>query len=172
VQTAEGRLLLRPDALRRVGALDGCHALQSNVPADVLDAQSIHDASMGLQQVERDFRLLKTVELELRPVFVRNERRTRGHVFVGMLALKVLRVLRRRWVAHYGTKDSNAQALPPDDTIVQLSPLTLQHYELPGGERLTTLPQPDSILFELSQALGLHLPSRNTRRKSPRKPAR
>ena len=160
------------DALQRLGALDGCYALQSNVSADVLDAQSIHDAYMGLQQVERDFRLLKTVELELRPVFVRNERRTRGHVFVGMLALKVLRELRRRLVAHYGTTDKNAQALTPEDTIVQLSRLTLQHYELPGAEHLTTLPQPDGTLSELLEALGLHLPSRNTGRKAPRKSAR
>ena len=89
-----------------------------------------------------------------------------------MLALKVLRELRRRLVAHYGTTDKNAQALTPEDTIVQLSRLTLQHYELPRRRTPHDSPQPDGTLSELLEALGLHLPSRNTGRKAPRKSAR
>lgn len=46
--------------------------------------------------MERDFRTLKTGLLELRPIFLRKEERTRGHALVCLLALKLARDLERR----------------------------------------------------------------------------
>jgi transposase len=70
------------------------------VPTDVLkqntNAQEVHDSYVSLQKVERDFRAMKTGLLEVRPVFVRKESRTRGHVFCCMLALKLSREMDRR----------------------------------------------------------------------------
>jgi len=54
---------------------------------------------MALQKVERDFRTMKTGLLEIRPLFVRKESRTRGHVFCCPLALKLQRELERRLAA-------------------------------------------------------------------------
>jgi hypothetical protein len=54
---------------------------------------------LALQKVERDFRTMKTGLLEIRPVFVRKESRTRGHVFCSMLALKLQREVERRLAA-------------------------------------------------------------------------
>ena len=47
--------------------------------------------------VERAFRDCKTVNLEVRPVYVRKEESTRGHVFVVMLAYMIIRRLRKAW---------------------------------------------------------------------------
>ena len=44
-------------------------------------AQQVHDSTMAIEKVERDFRTLKTGLLEVRPVWVRKKSRTRGHVF-------------------------------------------------------------------------------------------
>jgi hypothetical protein len=54
---------------------------------------------LALQKVERDFRTMKTGLLEIRPVFVRKESRTRGHVFCSILALKLQREVERRLAA-------------------------------------------------------------------------
>ena len=43
---------------------------------------------MNLMDGEPDFRTMKTGQLELRPIFLRNAERTAGHALVPMLALK------------------------------------------------------------------------------------
>ena len=58
--------------------------------------QQVHDRYLDLTKVERDFRTLKTGLLELRPIFLRKEGRTRGHALVCLLALKLARELDRR----------------------------------------------------------------------------
>lgn len=51
---------------------------------------------MNLMDVARDFRTMKTGQLELRPIFLRNAERTEGHALVTMLALKLVRALDQR----------------------------------------------------------------------------
>ena len=46
----------------------------------------VHDRYRDLAQVEKAFRSFKTSFLEVRPVFVRRGKSTRGHVLVVMLA--------------------------------------------------------------------------------------
>jgi hypothetical protein len=76
--------------------LDGCYVIESNLPKEVADTQQVHDRYLDLTQVERDFRTLKTGLLELRPIFLRKEERTRGHALVCLLALKLAREMDRR----------------------------------------------------------------------------
>jgi transposase len=83
--------------------LDGCYCIESDVPAEHLSTPEVHDRYKDLQDVERNFRRLKTTFLEVRPIFVRKEQRTRGHVFIAMLALKVLRLMEQRLHAAFAT---------------------------------------------------------------------
>jgi len=53
---------------------------------------------------------MKTGLLEVRPIFVRKARRTRAHVLVTMLALKVVREMRRGLVAAFGTTADDKMA--------------------------------------------------------------
>ena len=76
--------------------LDGCYVVESDLPQRVADTQQVHDRYLDLTKVERDFRTLKTGLLELRPIFVRKEERTRGHAVVALLALKLAREIDRR----------------------------------------------------------------------------
>ena len=76
--------------------LDGCYVIESDLPKEVASTQQVHDRYLDLTQVERDFRALKTGLLELRPIFLRKEGRTRGHALVCLLALKLARELDRR----------------------------------------------------------------------------
>ncbi len=56
------------------------------VPASHLDAPSVVAAYKNLRYVERDFRHIKSDDLDLRPVFHRLEERVRAHVLICMLA--------------------------------------------------------------------------------------
>jgi transposase len=83
-------------ARQKQAQLDGCYVIESDLPKAVASTQQVHDRYLDLTQVERDFRTLKTGLLELRPIFLRKEGRTRGHALVCLLALKLARELERR----------------------------------------------------------------------------
>jgi hypothetical protein len=79
--------LAREDAAIAAEArLDGIYVLRTSLPPDRLDAAGTVRAYKSLAQVERAFRSLKTVDIEVRPVFHWTEARVRAHVFLCMLA--------------------------------------------------------------------------------------
>ena len=67
-------------------ALDGIYVVRTNLPAAQSDAAATVRAYKSLSGVEHAFRSLKTVDLELRPVFHWTAPRVRAHVFLCMLA--------------------------------------------------------------------------------------
>ena len=84
-------------ALAEAARLDGCYALRTDLPKTVVAKEIVHDRYKDLAQVEWAFRDSKTVQLEMRPVYLRDENRTRGHALVVMLAYLLIQELRRRW---------------------------------------------------------------------------
>jgi transposase len=67
-------------------ALDGIYVLRTNLKPETLDAASTVKAYKQLAGVERAFRSLKTVDIEVRPIHHRRPHRVRAHVFLCMLA--------------------------------------------------------------------------------------
>jgi hypothetical protein len=87
----------RQDQIDAEAALDGFYVLRTPVPADELDASGVVTAYKNLKYVERDFRHIKSDDLDLRPVFHRLEERVRAHVLICMLACYLAWHLRRAW---------------------------------------------------------------------------
>jgi len=110
--------------------LDSCYCIESDVSAEQLSTQDVHDRYKDLQDVERNFRRLKTAFLEVLPIFVRKQQRTRGHVFVAMSALKLLRLMEQRLGAVFGTTDTNPEAETADSVLVALSRSCLENYTI------------------------------------------
>ena len=73
-------------AIEAEAKLDGIYVLRTNVLAQALDASGTVAAYKSLARVERAFRAIKTVDIEVRPVFHWAEDRVRAHVFLCMLA--------------------------------------------------------------------------------------
>jgi hypothetical protein len=74
------------EAIADEARFDGFYVLRTNLPAEKIDAAGTVRAYKSLAQVERAFRCLKTVDLELRPVFHWTAPRVRAHVLLCMLA--------------------------------------------------------------------------------------
>ena len=74
------------DAIAAEAALDGIYVLRTNLPQAECDAAGTVRAYKSLAGVERAFRSMKTVDLELRPVFHWTAPRVRAHVLLCMLA--------------------------------------------------------------------------------------
>lgn len=147
------------EAIRRALELAGCYVVVTDVARTDLSAQQVHDSYVSLRKVERDFRALKTGLLEVRPVWVRKESRTRGRVFSCMLALKVSREMERRLRAAFGTTDTRTDSITLPDALLALTRLCLLHYQVDEKTTVTKLPQPDARQREILQALGVTLPA-------------
>ena len=79
----------RDEAIKAEAALDGLYVIRTSLAAAQLDANAAVAAYKSLAHVERAFRSMKTVDLNVRPVFHYNETRVRAHVFLCMLAYYV-----------------------------------------------------------------------------------
>ena len=79
----------KDEAIRQEAALDGLYVIRTSLPATQLDDCAAVAAYKSLAHVERAFRSMKTVELQVRPVFHYSEQRVRAHVFLCMLAYYV-----------------------------------------------------------------------------------
>src|SRR5580692_4934563 len=87
----------KQDQIDAEAMLDGFYVLRTPVPADELDAAAVVTAYKNLKYVERDFRHIKSDDLDLRPVFHRLEERVKAHVLICMLACYLTWHLRRAW---------------------------------------------------------------------------
>jgi hypothetical protein len=87
----------RQDQIAAEAALDGFYVLRTPVPASDLDGPAVVAAYKNLKYVERDFRSIKSDDLDLRPVFHRLEERVKAHVLICMLACYLIWHLRRAW---------------------------------------------------------------------------
>jgi len=67
-------------------ALDGFYVIRTSVNQDILGPAGVITADKNLKYVERDFRIIKADDLDLRPIHHYLEGRVRGHVLICMLA--------------------------------------------------------------------------------------
>jgi len=77
---------LNQDILDSEILMDGCYIIVSDVPAEQMQSQELVASYKKLTLVEQAFRNLKTVQLEVRPVYHKTDTRIRCHIFICMLA--------------------------------------------------------------------------------------
>jgi transposase len=169
VKTQDRKLTLVVDdnALTEESKLDGCYVIKTDLQKAEGDAQTIHDRYKDLALVESAFRTCKS-NLELRPVYVRREVSTYGHVLVVMLAYMIMRHLDQKWASLY---------LTVEEGLRSLNTLTLQEITVKNQTPFQQIPEPRQQNKKMLEALGLELPkilpisnvsvsTRKTRRKS------
>ena len=147
--------------------LDGCYLLETDVPQGLMDAKTVDARYRDLQKVERNFRTVKTTFLEIRPIFLRKAERTKAHVFVAMLALKITRRFEADLHRTFGSTEDDPAAITPDDALVALGRLTYLYTTDRNGQRHTHLPRPDDQQAKILDAIGLSVPLKAKADKHP-----
>src|SRR5262249_8077001 len=84
---------LRRDVYRKQRRHDGLFVLRSNHPD--LSSQEILDAYLQLQEIERCFRVIKSV-LKLRPIYHHQPNRVESHVFLPYLPFLLAKVMEQK----------------------------------------------------------------------------
>jgi len=138
-------------ALEACAKLDGCYVLKTDLPVTTASKELIHARYKDLALVEWAFRESKTTYLEMRPLYVRLESRTRGHAFVVMLAYLIIKELAQRWAA---------LNLTVQEGLDQLATLCLTEVHLPHQPVSYQLPTPRDTVQQLLDAAAVHLPNK------------
>lgn len=96
-----GRFAYRVDEekVEAEAALDGIYVIRTSVPQDKLGDEQVVLAYKDLPKVERAFRTLKSVEMQIRPIRHRLSDRVRAHLFLCMLAYYVRWHMERAWAS-------------------------------------------------------------------------
>jgi hypothetical protein len=151
---AQGRrLVLSIDqaALAEAKKLDGCYVIKTDLLEDWATAQVVHDRYKDLALVEQNFRTSKTVELELRPVHVRLEASTRGHVLVVMLAHRLIQELQRDWAG---------ENLTVQEALAELSSLCVTEVIVNGTVRDQLVPEGRAQVKRLLELAKVQMPKK------------
>ena len=136
------------DALATETKLDGCYIIKTDLEETKCNTQTVHDRYKDLALVESAFRMCKT-NLELRPIYVRLEASTYGHVLVVMLAYMIMRYLDQQWSSLY---------LTVEEGLRSLNTLTLQEVTMNGLPPFQQIPEPRKQNKKMLEALGIELP--------------
>ena len=78
-------------------ALDGIYVLRTSVDSQALDPAAVVESYKNLANIERDFRIIKSDDLDLRPIHHRLDDRVKAHVLICMLACYLIWHLRKAW---------------------------------------------------------------------------
>jgi len=99
----------RHDQIAAEAALDGIYVLRTSVPADTLDPAGVVIGYKNLANVERDFRIIKVDDLDLRPIHHHLDDRVKAHVLICMLACYLVWHLRHAWAPMTFTDENPPQ---------------------------------------------------------------
>jgi len=94
-------------------ALDGIYVIRTTVPAEQMNTATVVATYKSLANVERDFRSLKAIDLDLRPIHHWTQTRVRAHVFICMLGAYLTWHLRAAWAPLTFTDENRPQPVDP-----------------------------------------------------------
>lgn len=106
-------------AITAEAALDGIYVIRTSVPAPRLSAADAVGAYKNLDFVERAFRSIKGLDLQVRPIYHHLADRVRGHVFLCLLAYYVEWHLRRALAPMLFMEEDRAAAQQERGSVVK-----------------------------------------------------
>src|SRR6266487_449516 len=142
-------LTINEDAQTEATKLDGCYVLKTDLTSAQAPKEMVHDRYKDLASVEHAFRTCKTTHLEVRPIFLRLEARTRAHAFVVMLAYQIIQYLAVCWSALDCTVEEGLHALATL-CLVEVSPQNAPSYHC--------IPTPHDTIARLLHSADITLP--------------
>ena len=101
------------DAINAEAALDGIYVIRTTVAAEQMNTPTVVATYKSLANVERDFRSIKAIDLDLRPIHHWTETRVRAHVFICMLAAYLTWHLRAAWAPLTFTDENRPEPADP-----------------------------------------------------------
>lgn len=139
-------------AKKEIEKLDGCYVITTSLTDTTKDnKEDIHKAYKTLIKVENAFKTLKTDYLEIRPLYIKTDKRIKGHIALSMLAYNITLKLKSY---------TNKTGLDFKDTIRKLSKVTTTINKLNIAIEFETIPKVCDNLQKLFDSIDLKFPTR------------
>ena len=143
------------EKLEQEASLDGCYIIFTDVPQEDMPAVEAVENYKNLMRVEQAFRNMKTVQLEVRPIYHKTDRRIKCHVFICMLAYYIMWHMNQK-LEPYFAKDGigRKRKLTFEYVIETLKCIRKETVEVCGANsHIITTPNEDQC--EILQLLGV-----------------
>lgn len=149
-QDRQFTISVNAEVLAEASKLDGCYVLKTDLMISQCAKEVVHDRYKALALVEWAFRTSKTVELEMRPVYLRLAERTSAHALVVMLAYRIVQELAECW---------RTVNLTVEEALRELETLCATEVRIQGQARSNQIPQPRPMLQQLLDLARVQLPT-------------
>jgi hypothetical protein len=159
-------LTVNTRAQQEAAKLDGCYVLKTDLTPQQAHKEIVHERYRDLASVAQAFRSCKTAHLEVRPIFLRREARTRAHAFVVMLAYQIIQYLTACWSSLDLTVQEGLHALATL-CLVEVSPHNAPSYHCIPTPRDTIARLLHSADIRLPKAFSLSSTRVSTKKKLP-----
>jgi transposase len=139
-------------AKKEIEQLDGCYVIKTSLANTNKDSkEEIHKAYKTLIKVENAFKTLKTDFLEIRPLYLKTDKRIKGHVALSMLAYNICLKLKEY---------IKLAKLDFKDTFALLSHIKTVTAKLTQKHSVTYIPKVNENLQRLFQIMNFNMPNK------------
>ena len=148
---------LNKDLVEAEAALDGCYVVRADIPGNEMNKEETVAGYMALRHVEKAFRNLKTVALEMRPVYHKTDARIKAHVFLCFLSYYLLWHAQQRLKPLFQkdrTGEQRRWSLP--GVIERLKSLRTNQLLVSGVQVKQVTTEPDREQREIIELLGVN----------------
>jgi transposase len=147
---ATTKIIIDEKSKQEVEQLDGCYVVTTSLlDKDKHTKEDIHQAYKTLIKVENAFKTLKTEFLEIRPLYLKTDKRIKGHVALSMIAYNITLKLKSY---------TNIAKLDFKDTIGILSEVKTTSANLTKKISMNYIPQVSQNLQNLFKIMNFTLP--------------
>ena len=134
------------EAITAEAALDGLYVIRTTVGSEEMNPAKVVATYTSLSRVERDFRFIKSIDLDLRPIHHWTETRLRAQAFICMLAAYLIRRLRQAWAPLTFTHENRPEPIRPvayaQMRVLEKQHLTRHHFHPEWNYSLSPAAQP------------------------------
>jgi transposase len=136
---------------------DGLYVIRSDVGKTSMTAEQLVKTYRKMSQVEQAFRILKSVQLEIRPLYHHKDDRIRAHVFMCMLAYHILWHMDQRLKVLYDSEaKGKSRKYSIDFVLESLKAIRKEKISI-GSVEGYTITKPNSTQQKILDLLGVHL---------------
>jgi len=137
--------------------LDGCYIIYTDVSTEDMTAVETVESYKSLMKVEQAFRNLKTVRLEIRPVYHKTDNRIRCHVFICMLAYYVMWHMKQRLQPLYKGNGKGSKRKYTFDSVIEILKSIREDTVLVCNAESTVITTPTVDQNYILQLLGINI---------------
>ena len=137
--------------------MDGCYVIFTDVPQEDMGAVKAVEKYKSLMNVEQAFRNMKTVQLEIHPVYHKTDDRIRCHVFLCMLAYYVMWHMNQRLAPFFADDGAGKQRKRTFDYVIEVLKCIRKETVEVCGVSSHVITTPTEEQNRILQALGIEV---------------